>query len=228
APNDQRIFMTCCVFRGGFRREDAEAVAGAGLRTLRTLSNRAFLARRGERYHIHHLPRQFGEEKLVEVGLDDEVRERHGTYFLARLHDLDTLRRSGRTREFLRAIDKDYPNLRVMWNWAEAHQRVAELERMVGAVEHYFVQRTRYDEGVSLFDDAIASLDIANAEHHVAIGRLLVGRGWLRIRTGERTLAFADAERAEALLMPFGTTPALCECVNLRGVIHGVAGAYHD
>jgi len=228
APDDQRIFMTCCVFRGGFRREDAEAVAGAGLRTLRTLSNRAFLARRGERYHIHHLLRQFGEEKLVEVGLDDEVRERHGTYFLARLHDLDSLRRAGRTREFLKAIDKDYPNLRVMWNWAEAHQRVDELERMVGAVEHYFVQRTRYDEGVSLFDDAIASLDIANAEHHVAIGRLLVGRGWLRIRTGERTLAFADTERAEVLLMPFGTTPALCECINLRGVIHGIAGAYHD
>jgi predicted ATPase/Tfp pilus assembly protein PilF len=228
SPDDQRVFMTCCVFRGGFRREDAEAVAGAGLRTLRTLSNRAFLARRGERYQIHHLLRQFGEEKLVEVGLDDEVRERHGTYFLARLHDLDSLRRAGRTREFLQAIDKDYPNLRVMWNWAEAHQRVDELERMVGAVEHYFVQRTRYDEGVSLFDDAIASLDFANPEHHVAIGRLLVGRGWLRIRTGERSLAFADAEQAEALLHPFGKTPALCECINLRGVIHGVTGAYLD
>ncbi len=225
---DQRVFMTCCVFRGGFLREDAEAVAGAGLRTLRALSNRAFLARRGERYHIHHLLRQFGEEKLVEVGLDDEVRERHGTYFLGRLHDLDALRRAGRTREFLKGIDQDYPNLRVMWHWAEAQQRVDELERMVGAFDHYFVQRTRYDEGVSLFDDAIANLDLENSKHHVAIGRLLVGRSWLRIRTGERTLALADAERAEALLTPFGSTSAMCECINVRGVIQGIAGAYRE
>ncbi|MFO7544063.1 MAG: tetratricopeptide repeat protein [Trueperaceae bacterium] len=227
-PAEQAVFMRCCVFRGGFRREDAEAVAGAGLRSLRTLSNRAFLVRRGERYHIHHLLRQFGEEKLAEADLVDETREHHGIHFLARLQELDELRRTGRTREFLSAIDKDYPNLRVMWSWAEAQQRVRELERMVGAVEHYFVQRTRYDEGVSMFDDAIASLDRANPEHHVAIGRLLVARGWLRIRTGERTLALGDAQEAEVLLAPFGARPALCECVNLQGVIHGIAGAYHE
>lgn len=225
---EQDVFRACCVFRAGFRREDAEAVAGANLRSLRTLSARAFVGRRGERYHIHHLLRQFGEEKLAEAQKSDEIRERHGSYFLARLRQLDALRRSGRTREFLEAIDKDFPNLRVMWHWAVAQRRLVELEQMAGAIEHFFVQRSRYDEGVALFDDAIASLDLGNPEHHIAIGRLMVARAWLRTRTGERALARADIEEAERLLTPFGPRGALCDCINLQGVILGLRGAYVD
>ncbi|MEM7119485.1 MAG: helix-turn-helix domain-containing protein, partial [Chloroflexota bacterium] len=80
--SERAIFAKLSVFRGGFTREAAKAVVGANLRQLSRLVSKSFLqgsGKEGDRYHIHELLRQFGEEQL---GRDDNVARRHLHYFL--------------------------------------------------------------------------------------------------------------------------------------------------
>src|SRR5690606_16035812 len=66
SEDEQKIFMALAIFRGGFRREAAHAVAGAGLSTLAALVEKSFLtlSEKG-RYSIHELLRQFALEKMA-------------------------------------------------------------------------------------------------------------------------------------------------------------------
>ena len=61
--------MRLSVFRGGFTREAAEAVAGASLRTLTALVDKSLVrVDANGRYDIHELLRQYAEERLNETG----------------------------------------------------------------------------------------------------------------------------------------------------------------
>lgn len=226
----QSALASLAVFRGRFDRADAEAVAGASLRSLLSLVSKSLLRRHQDgRYDFHPLIHQFATRQL-DLRPEDEARlhEKHGTHFLSKLHHLDALRKSGHTREFLDGTERDYPDLRAMWQWAIHNRRAHELERMVGSVEHFFVQRSRFDEGIAAFDEALASLDERDARHHPAIGRLLLSRGWMRTRRGEYEAGRTDADRAVAILTPLGPRGSLCESVNLQGVLAGVMGAYDE
>ncbi|HRW09106.1 MAG TPA: hypothetical protein P5121_28570 [Caldilineaceae bacterium] len=65
--DEQRVFAKLTVFRGGFTRAAAQAVADASLTVLAALVNKSFIRfqQATERYEIHELMRQFGAEKLV-------------------------------------------------------------------------------------------------------------------------------------------------------------------
>ncbi|MFN8371604.1 MAG: hypothetical protein U0694_01820 [Anaerolineae bacterium] len=73
-PDEQAVFMKMAVFRGGFTREAAQAVAGASLKTLMTLVNKSLLRRDASsgRYAVHELLRQYAAEQLQQ--LPDEQR----------------------------------------------------------------------------------------------------------------------------------------------------------
>ena len=84
---EQAVFCQLSVFRGGFTRPAAQAVAAATLRSLRTLVHKLFvtLDERG-RYQIHELLRQYGGEKLAAAGGDASAQTAHANYFLELLH----------------------------------------------------------------------------------------------------------------------------------------------
>ena len=57
SSEERTTFLALSVFRGGFTREAAEAVAGASLRSLSTLANKSLIAPSPEtgRYAVHEL-----------------------------------------------------------------------------------------------------------------------------------------------------------------------------
>ena len=63
------------VFRGGFTRAAAQEVAGASLRSLSQLLDKALLRRDPDtgRYSMHELLRQYAEERLEGAGELEEV-----------------------------------------------------------------------------------------------------------------------------------------------------------
>ncbi|MDQ1301333.1 MAG: hypothetical protein QG637_1254, partial [Chloroflexota bacterium] len=85
---ERRILRQLAVFRGGFTREAAAAVAGAAVADLAGLVDASWL-RLGPagRYEIHELTRQYCAEKLEgeherEAGeTPDQARARHGRFF---------------------------------------------------------------------------------------------------------------------------------------------------
>jgi len=81
------IIERLSVFRGGFTREGAAAVAGADLRTLSDLVGKSLVRRPGlGRFEIHELLRQYAAGRLA----DDPARQRrafedHAAYYTGRL-----------------------------------------------------------------------------------------------------------------------------------------------
>jgi predicted ATPase len=68
SPDEQSALSRLAVFRGGFSREAAEAVAGASARTLLSLVNGSLLARsQSGRFVMLELVRQYAAEKCREL-----------------------------------------------------------------------------------------------------------------------------------------------------------------
>ena len=73
SEGERDVFQKLSVFRGGFTREAAEAVAGASLHTLAGLIDKSLLRLKvAGRYDMHELLRQYGAEQLEAAGQTEE------------------------------------------------------------------------------------------------------------------------------------------------------------
>jgi predicted ATPase/DNA-binding CsgD family transcriptional regulator len=85
---EQDVIQRLSVFRGGFTREAAQAVTGASLRTLASLTNKALLWRNPHagRFEMHELLRHYAEELLEASDEADMARDAHSAYYAGILH----------------------------------------------------------------------------------------------------------------------------------------------
>lgn len=80
---EQGVFGRLAVFRSGFTRDAAQAVAGASLRTLAALVNKSLVrCDQTGRYNLHELLRQFADEQLAASNERTATHAVHGTYYL--------------------------------------------------------------------------------------------------------------------------------------------------
>lgn len=113
--NERAVFSALSVFRGGFTREAADHVAGAGLRTLANLAAKSFITadRESGRFSVHELLRQYGAKELEkDPELLDRVMNLHASYFgdlMARAFDV--VRECDQPRA-LRMMEADVDNIR--------------------------------------------------------------------------------------------------------------------
>ncbi|MEM7115971.1 MAG: BTAD domain-containing putative transcriptional regulator [Chloroflexota bacterium] len=119
---EQTLLGGLAVFRGGFSRAAAKAVAEAKLLQLRTLVSKSLLGtyqREGEtRYQLHPLLRQFVLEQLS-VADRTRLRAKHAHYFADFLAHLDTKRFTADHDQVAPAIFGETDNLYGMWEWLE-------------------------------------------------------------------------------------------------------------
>jgi predicted ATPase len=136
---EQGVFMRLSVFRGGFTRAAATAIADARLPMLRRLNSKSMIATtHDDRYAVHELLRQFGEQKVADAGLTGEVRRLHSDYFLSWLSAQAASLRDSQQREAIREIAADMDNVRPAWSDAVANERIDTLERAVESMWLYF------------------------------------------------------------------------------------------
>jgi len=84
SKREQQSFRRLTVFRGGFTREAADAIAGATLPMLSALVDKSLVQQSGVgRFSLHQLLRQYGEERLTEAAEAREIRNRHLAFFMA-------------------------------------------------------------------------------------------------------------------------------------------------
>ena len=118
--SEQNVFMKISVFRRGFTREAAQAIAGASLRDLLSLVNKSMIRRDSTtgRYEIHELLRQYAEEQSTAAGILDTVRDDHCSYFADYLDERDTRVFTALNYHDIEDIDIEMDNIRVAWTWA--------------------------------------------------------------------------------------------------------------
>jgi predicted ATPase/DNA-binding SARP family transcriptional activator len=226
AEPERQLLRRLAVFQGGFRREAAAEVAGATLPLLAGLVRKGLLGLRPDgRYRRHPLVAQYSRERLA---LDDEERAAseaaHGRYYVAFLERWYDELYGGRQAEALAAFAEEMGNLEVTWEGLVGERRPEELRHAAGLFNRYHGERHNYREGAAMLADGIRALDDGDPDHRFALGCLLQHQAWLLFRSGDIPEVRAAAERAAALLEPFGSTPERMECLNVLGAVATVAG----
>ena len=122
---ERRVFMRLSVFRGGFGRASAQAVAGMTLPILSALLDKSLLEMQGqERYRIHELLRQYAEAKLAQSTLENigRAREQHAAYYMRFLAE--------RTADMIGGRQEKTQQRRLLPTWTMCGQHGSGLWRM--------------------------------------------------------------------------------------------------
>jgi len=208
------------VFRGGFRREAAETVAGAPLPLLSTLVDKSWLrSAPSGRYEMHELIRQYTADKL-EAGPSEEVlreseraRDRHSSYYAGFLAEREGRLKGHGQRQALQEILADIDNVRAAWRWAIDRGDADAMGRCVDALWYISDLRGWHLEVKDTFGRAADKLEerLGPDEHGRApseqagltlvLAQLLSRRGHQCNRLGLRERAIVLCEESLALLV---------------------------
>jgi predicted ATPase/DNA-binding CsgD family transcriptional regulator len=144
--DEQRVFSKLSVFRGGFTREAAQAVASADAHTLTRLVNKALVWRNAEtgRYDIHELLRQYGEGLLQESeAIYLSTMDKHCEWFATSCEQISEVLKSPRLSVGLRVIEADFNNIQLGWRWATKREQYDRIWRYLFSIYYFAWLRSR-------------------------------------------------------------------------------------
>jgi predicted ATPase/DNA-binding SARP family transcriptional activator len=218
AEEERQIFARLSVFRGGFTREAAQAVAGTDLRTLVSLVNKSLSQRdRGGRYEVHELLRQYGEEQLGKTPEErEETLDLHCEYYT----ELLARREMDLWRGYLEASLHEIDNIRAAWRRMMRHGRTAEIHKCLHSLWYVYLAAGLLPEGETVFQQAEEALrprpgEEANEERAAAWGLALAIQGFFAAYTGHVEQGEKQIEKALPILHRLGARRdvALALCV---------------
>lgn len=198
---EQQAFMKLSVFRGGFTREAAQAVAGTNIRTLMTLINKSLLHRDVDsgRYDVHELLRQYAEEKLQQSGEAETIRELHSRYYLEFLRQREADIKGRNQFAGLNEIEVDFENVQTAWYRAVNQKNAGLVSQSLEALYWFCSFRSRYLIGGEMLQRARAQWP-QEAEDRASLlaARLQVYFAPEKDRTRRLEWALAVARRHES------------------------------
>jgi predicted ATPase/DNA-binding CsgD family transcriptional regulator len=174
---EREIFMKLAIFRGGFRREAAQAVAGASLRNLIALVSKSLIHRDpiSGRYEIHELLRQYAEKQLKVWGRVDAARNAHCAYYSEFLEERLRGMLGPKQVKTLDEIEAEFRNIQHAWHWGVEQRDYAALDQASESLFVFSDMRSREHEGVELFGLARERLaPQPEEEPHPVWGRFLL------------------------------------------------------
>jgi predicted ATPase/transcriptional regulator with XRE-family HTH domain len=169
-PNKEQSAMRgLSVFRGGFTREAAEAVAGATLPILLALKDKSLIRiSQPARYDLHELIRQYAYEQLVMSGELDSTCDRHLDFYLAMAEESISKLRGAEQLLWLNSLEQDHDNLRAALEWSLRYEKEASKPshgagqgspkslRLAGALYQFWKMRIHWVEGRKWLQRALA------------------------------------------------------------------------
>ncbi|MDQ3280305.1 MAG: protein kinase [Acidobacteriota bacterium] len=222
-PDEQQLFATLSVFRGGFSLEAAERLVAADVDVLdgiASLIDKAFVRRDAisrddaPRFTLLETIREYGLECLREQGRDAEVKRAHATLMAAMAEenelDVDAL-----------VIDGD--NFRTAIEWAvQAHD--AELALRLGAALWWsWYVRGHYAVGRRVLESILA---VAGGEQVAVRAKAQTGAGAMAFLQCDYDRAIALLDSSIALARRQGDPMSLARSLQFRGSIARERGAY--
>lgn len=147
------VLAALSIFRGGFRPDAAEHVAGATLPTLATLVEKSLVQTTPEgRYGMHELLRQFAAEKLAQSpAAETAARHRHSQFYLHFLKSRESGLVGREQRAAVAAVAEEIDNVVAAWRWAVVHNDLDAIEPAIDALYTFYQVRSRFQEGEALF-----------------------------------------------------------------------------
>jgi predicted ATPase/DNA-binding CsgD family transcriptional regulator len=152
AGDERLIFARLSVFAGSFDAEAAERVAEASFTSLAALVEKSLIQMdSADRFGIHELLRQYGMDKLEEYGEMAATYVRHGQYFAQRMLRHETALKQPQQLQAMQAIERDFENIRLAWEWSTKNQHAANLHALLNGLYLFGFLRSRYREIIAMF-----------------------------------------------------------------------------
>jgi predicted ATPase/DNA-binding XRE family transcriptional regulator len=224
--DEQKLFAYLSMFSSGFTLDAAEAMFsqifnGKSISNLvASLFDKSLLQRaleREARYTMLVTIQEFARERLLEMGEETEVRDRHLTYFCELAKQARPGLRGAGQLAWLDRLDDEYGNIRAALNWAQESGAIAEGLRLAADLEWFWLWRTHLQESILEFENLLArpvpadQIQALARAHHVA-GRLQATLG-NKIPTEAH---FKERERLFQLIGPEGKVDLeLARLINL-------------
>jgi predicted ATPase len=205
SQEERKTFLALAVFRGGFSREAAQAVAGGSLGGLSILVNKSLVTASPEtrRYALHELLRQYAEAELrQDPEFNTHVGEAHAAFYAALMEESFTLFTQSDQPGALRVIEQDLDNVRSAWRHYLATGNAAAARPFVEGLYYLYEMRGWYPAAISLFGEAISALDERSDRGDVVKLRALAGaaQAWFLALIGQPDAGEAIARVAEETL----------------------------
>ena len=154
---EKAVLRRLAVFRGGFRREAAQEVAGATLALLSALMSKSFLHKRtADRFDLHEIIRQYGLEKLKASGLCEATFDRHLAYLVALAEQALGGLRGPQQSEWFNRLEEELDNMRAAMSWSFGSSTTPER---VECGLKLIITTTRFWQGRGLFREAVQWLE---------------------------------------------------------------------
>ena len=239
SKQERRVFQRLSVFRGGFRREAAQEVTGAGLEELTSLLDKSLLKRiEEERYDLHELVRQYAASHLQsDTQEDGRVHERHSSYYAALLEEWEEKIASPRQMEALAEMDAEIDNVRVAWNWmvTHPHGQMANIAKSLHSLWRFHDIRGRFRDGEVLMRQVATMLKTLNeteatqsAERSILLGRVLAEQGYFCAYLGRYEEAREVLGQSLTLLRASADQAALAHTLAVLGYMKARLGEFQE
>ncbi len=165
-PGEQLVLARLSVFRGGFTRESAGAVADATLMTLARLADKSLIRAEPTRFAVHVLLLQFARERLArQADVETAALDAHGREALTvaeRAHA--AFQQQDHEKRWFTLVHQDLDNIRAaLTRWARRGE-MPTLLRCVMLLRNYWVRAGRLREARRWFALAFGQPDQLDPE----------------------------------------------------------------
>jgi predicted ATPase/transcriptional regulator with XRE-family HTH domain len=161
-PEEQKALRQLSIFRGGFSRQAAGAVAGASLSDLESLVSKSLVRRTGSgRFDMHELIHQYAVEQLQQDASEyAEIQMRHTRYFANLLNERGPSLKGAERPLVVSELISELANLRQAWHRASAQQQAKDLSQSADTLFWLYESRSNCREGVPLYRQAVEGLQV--------------------------------------------------------------------
>ena len=213
AADEQVLFRRLAVFVGGCTLEAAEAVAGSlgslqgpVLDGLAVLVDNSLLRQEAGpngdgRFRMFETVREFGLERLAMSGEHEAARRAHAAHVLAFAERVEPGLESADAPWWAHLVESEHGNVDAALGWFERGADAAAVQRLAGALEHYWYDQCRWGEGRGWLERALAA---GAAAPDAVRAKALVAAGFLAHYQGEEACAVPWLEAGLALNRALG------------------------
>lgn len=222
SADEQRLFRTLAVFRGGCALEAAEVVSGdAGLvldvlgRLLDQSLVLAYEVNGQTRYRLLEPMRQYAAERLASDPSEAAaMHDRHCAYYAHWINSRDPVLKGPQQHLAVAEITVEIDNLRAAWHHAIDHRLVEPLwlitERVV--LQWFYELRSWYQEAEAICRRAAEALRTpppTTKQEQRLLGNFIGNHGWFASRRGRPDIGLKLLEESLEILRPLEYPPFL-------------------
>lgn len=233
SPDEQHVCSRLALFRGGFSREAALAVADATLPVLLALVDKALVNRAGDgRFDMHDLVRQYAAEHLrAQPEALLAAQEKHAAYFLQlaaqsynELQDKDGL-------AWFHAVDQEVDNFRAALSWTRQANHLELGLRLGSALRLYWWWRGYLREGLEWLETLLAQAHQTGQIHTVpavVLASVYIEAGLLSGNLGLLLAARTYLQQSLALYRQEADQVGIARALNNLGFVTSTAGQFAE